>query len=251
MSRLIIDIANDAVLGPEFVMRGGTCLHKIHLAQALRYSEDLDYNRRTHSGIKPLVDAIERIATNAGLRFLGAQRGGDMFSVHVEAPSTSDAKRTIRIKVETNIHETTSCYPTVTLKHTVSSSWWSGEAQVPTFELAELMGTKIRALYQRSKGRDLFDLWLALTQTDVSDARIVGAFEHYLGAEAFTYPQLAQNLRAKLKNPEFNNDLRNLLTATPTGYDIVAAADLFMERLGSRLRNAPSVQEISGGKWRP
>jgi len=34
---------------------------------------------------------------------------------------------------------------------------------VLTFEPAELVATKLRALYQRRMGRDLFDLWLALT----------------------------------------------------------------------------------------
>ena len=40
-------------------------------------------------------------------------------------------------------------------------------SDVTTFTLPELFGTKVRALYQRRKGRDLFDLWYALTGTDV------------------------------------------------------------------------------------
>jgi len=31
---------------------------------------------------------------------------------------------------------------------------------------------------------------------------------------------------------------------------LTAAADLVMERLGARLRNAPALQEIAGGAWR-
>jgi hypothetical protein len=41
LSRLMIEIASDDVLGPELVMRGGTCLNKLHLPAPLRYSEDL------------------------------------------------------------------------------------------------------------------------------------------------------------------------------------------------------------------
>ena len=47
LSRLIIEIANDDYLGNELMFRGGTCLHKLHLNPALRYSEDLDYVRRS------------------------------------------------------------------------------------------------------------------------------------------------------------------------------------------------------------
>ncbi len=32
-----------------------------------------------------------------------------------------------------------------------------------TYELAELTGTRLRAVYQRRKGRDLFDLWKILS----------------------------------------------------------------------------------------
>ncbi len=45
LSRLMIEISRDEVLGPELAMRGGTCLHKLHLPSPLRYSEDLDYVR--------------------------------------------------------------------------------------------------------------------------------------------------------------------------------------------------------------
>ncbi|HUY60838.1 MAG TPA: nucleotidyl transferase AbiEii/AbiGii toxin family protein [Candidatus Dormibacteraeota bacterium] len=46
MSRLIVEIANDPYLGEELVFRGGTCLHKLHLSPAQRWSEDLGYVRR-------------------------------------------------------------------------------------------------------------------------------------------------------------------------------------------------------------
>lgn len=36
----------------------------------------------------------------------------------------------------------------------------------------------------------------------------------------------------------------------PTGYEIERAADLVMERLGSRLEGAPDLDQISGGAWR-
>lgn len=249
MSRLIVEIANDPVLREEFVMRGGTCLHKLHLSTALRYSEDLDYNRRTQSGITPYVNAIQALGLKVGLRVQGVDRSAQMVTVRLQVDSTGGL-RPIRIKVETNVRETTPCYPVVTRPHTVDSSWWSGRADVPTFELAELMGTKLRALYQRSKGRDLFDLWHVLTDTPAQDERVITAFHHYMGASAFTYPQLAPNLRAKVADPDFANDLGELVRTPPAGYELVAAADVLMERLGSRLRNAPPLDRIRDGGWR-
>lgn len=57
LSRLMIEIATRPPLAEEFVMRGGTCLHKLHLPQPHRYSEDLDYVRRTKTGIGMLTSA--------------------------------------------------------------------------------------------------------------------------------------------------------------------------------------------------
>lgn len=47
LARLIIEIANEPYLRNELVFRGGTCLHKLYLNPGLRYSEDLDYVRRS------------------------------------------------------------------------------------------------------------------------------------------------------------------------------------------------------------
>ena len=248
LSRLMIEIARDEVLGEEFVLRGGTCLHKLHLPEPLRYSEDLDYVRRTRSGIRPYLDALRSIAAEVGLDVSNVERSGQMVHMYLDAEPTSGIGR-IRVKIETNIAETTPFMPTITLPLTVESQWFQGSADVPTYELEELMGTKLRALYQREKGRDLFDQWLCLRGGADPD-EIVGAFHHYMGEDAFTYPQLRQNLREKLDSDEFNADLETLVVDVPADYQVPSAADLVMELLGSRLRNAPGAEEIEGGCWR-
>jgi len=68
LSRLIIELANHHQLGPELAFRGGTCLHKLHLPQPLRYSEDLDYCRTTTGGVGPSLKAIQDIAHGFGFQ---------------------------------------------------------------------------------------------------------------------------------------------------------------------------------------
>jgi predicted nucleotidyltransferase component of viral defense system len=248
LARLMIEIANHELLGGEFVLRGGTSLHKLHRPQPLRYSEDLDYVRRTRSGIKDYVSALRDIASGVGLEASNVNQSGQMVHVYLDAEPTVPPGR-IRVKVETNIAETNSYKETITLPLSVDSQWFQGHGEIPTYELEELMGTKLRALYQREKGRDLFDLWLVLR--DGADAgEIVAAFNHYMGEDAFTYPQLRQNLRNKVSSSEFDSDLETLVTVLPAEYDVTAAADLVMEELGSRLHNAPPADEIAGGRWR-
>lgn len=224
----MVEIANHHLLGGELAMRGGTCLHKLHLQRPLRYSEDLDYVRSTHSGIGPYLDALRGIASGMGLAEHQIDRPGQMVHAIYDAPST-DGLRRIRIKVEMNIREVEPCFERIGRNYSVSSGWWSGRASINTFQLDELMGTKLRALYQRSKGRDLFDLWHVLTETSASDARIITAFNHYMRTKAFTYPDLAANLAQKLSDADFGNDLNDLVTEPPSGYELVKAADLVIE----------------------
>lgn len=250
LSRLMIEIANHELLGPELAFRGGTCLHKLHLPEAARYSEDLDYVRSTKSGIKPILAALREVATGMGLRERSTERSGPMVHAKFDAEPTSGAGR-IRVKIEINIAETVPLRPRIEHPFVVDSRWWSGAAAIRTFDLEELLGTKLRALYQRSKGRDLFDLWYAFTVSEPDADAIAEAYRHYIGDEEFSFPELAANLDSKLRDRGFRDDLLQLLVSPPGDYDANRAADTVMSCLGSRLRNAPSREEIEAEGWRP
>lgn len=251
LSRMIVEVANDPLLGSDFAFRGGTALHKLHLPEPLRYSEDLDYVRTADTPIGEHFDALRRIGEGMGLTLARrAVRADRILGVFTAAPTQGAGGARIRIKVETNQEETESYLDRPRLPFRVESGWWSGSAEVLTFALEELMGTKFRALYQRSKGRDLFDLWHVLDEQQVDEVEIIGALDHYMKERVFTYRQLRPNLVRKLADPNFVADLQQLVTEPPSRYEVVAAADLVMERLGSRLRNAPPLDEIVDGAWR-
>jgi predicted nucleotidyltransferase component of viral defense system len=248
LSRLILEIAGDPLLGAELAFRGGTCLHKLHLPAALRYSEDLDYVRGTRGSIGPYIDALREITERVGLMEKSRELTGQMAHFICTAPAEDGGE--IRIKIEVNIAETEPFLPRITRAYTVDSRWWSGRADVSTFQIEELMSTKLRALYQRRKGRDLFDLCHALTDLQIGEHVVIDGLAHYMGDEIFTYRELSANLADKLEHPDFLTDLDPLVVEDPGGYDILAAADLLMERLGAHLKNAPSSAEIANGAWR-
>jgi predicted nucleotidyltransferase component of viral defense system len=249
LSRLIVEIAQHELLGGELSFRGGTCLHKLHLPSPLRYSEDLDYVRRTHSGIKPYLSALRDIAGNVGLVEHGTAQSGQMVHIVFDAQAT-DTNGRIRVKIETNIAETESFLPRITRPYAVESRWWTGRADVNTFRIEELMATKLRALYQRRKARDLFDLWHVLNEQPIDDVLITDGLAHYMRDEVFGYREFSANIAAKVEHPEFAADLELLTAGSPADYEVEVAADLVMERLGSRLAGAPSLEEIQGGRWR-
>lgn len=120
--------------------------------------------------------------------------------------------------------------------YAVSSRWFSGACRIKTYELNELLGTKLRALYQRRKGRDLFDLSVALLHREARPDKIVEAFEQYMAQDGqrVTRRQFEENLAAKLENRSFAADIGPLL-ASGYRWDLEAAADTVMKQLTAKL----------------
>ena len=110
-----------------------------------------------------------------------------------------------------------------------TNKWYDGECNVLTYQLDELVGTKLRALYQRRKGRDLYDLYKALTTADINIDRVLSCYQKYMEFvvdHVPTYKEFILNMEDKMQDDEFLGDTRQLLRPeevfdAQTGYDIV------------------------------
>jgi hypothetical protein len=122
----------------------------------------------------------------------------------------------------------------------VASPWHSADELITTFTLEELLATKMRALFQRRKGRDLYDLWLGLTTLDPDEARILGCLGAYLARTdtSISRAEFEANMVGKLASPDFRADVVPLLR-DPEGYDVDVAASLVHDRLVARLPGEP------------
>ena len=232
LARTIVEIYRHPGLAEELVFRGGTCLHQVHLPEPLRYSEDLDFVRRTHSEIGPVLDALREVAATVGLRV----RGTDVRTypkVRLQADAEEGGLK-LNIKIEINTYETSPAGGVIKAPFEVANSWFTGAVDVRTFTPEELVSTKLRALFQRSKGRDLFDLWLALTQMQLSPDRILEMFSPYR-PDGYTADRAVENLQAKVASDTFRTDLDLLVTQWPDDYNIEQAAQLVIDQLLSRI----------------
>ncbi len=100
----------------------------------------------------------------------------------------------IRLKIEINCCEHFNELGLVKVPFEVNNSWFSGSCEITTYKLDELLGTKLRALYQRRKGRDLFDLYAALTKADVNTDEIMRCYHRYIGFSVAQPPTKKQFL---------------------------------------------------------
>lgn len=230
LSRVLIEIYNDDFLRDELVFRGGTCLHKLHLASPRRYSEDLDFVRTTSSGIAPLTRAVTSLGETLG--FDVSTRISQHPKIHLRTTAADGSP--LRIKVEINTHERSPARALISMPHVVDSPWWSGRGEIITFTPAELVSTKIRALFQRKKGRDLFDLWLGLTDLNLDPDDVLEAYATY-APHGLTSKRAIADLQAKILDPTFRTDIAPLIDPWPRDYDIDAAAQLVIDLLLSRI----------------
>jgi predicted nucleotidyltransferase component of viral defense system len=119
----------------------------------------------------------------------------------------------------------------------VESDWFSGSANIVTYAIEELLGTKLRALYQRRKGRDLYDLYKAYQDERPDSEKIVEIYRKYIAFSVDNPPtkkQFLRNLETKMQDNEFLGDTRALLRPTEQ-YDAEAAADLVKDELIQRI----------------
>lgn len=114
--------------------------------------------------------------------------------------------------------------------------WFTGACGITTFELEELLATKVRALYQRRKGRDLFDLWYGLKERKADAGKVVRIFKKYMKEEGrgISARDYEKNIEAKMKHAGFIEDVTPLLPAN-MNYDIKEAFSLLIQQIVSRI----------------
>lgn len=223
LSRGLVEIYSDPILRDSLLFRGGTALHKIVLQPAARYSEDLDFVQLREEPIGDTLDRL-RLRLNPWLgepRSDVSPRGATLtYRFQSEVPPVIR----LRLKIEINTREHLCLLPLQKTDFAVQSRWFTGSANLPIYATTELLGTKLRALYQRRKGRDLFDLWQA-HQAGVLDAlAVVAAFNHYMKAEGHSVSaaDFQLNLSTKIAHPAFLSDTPPLLRPG-VNYDSAAA----------------------------
>ena len=118
------------------------------------------------------------------------------------------------MKVEINTREHFSVFGYIRKKFKVKSPWFNAETELVTYSIEELLGTKLRALYQRKQGRDLFDLAVAFEKVPKLDAKkVVSCFLRYVEHEgaSISRAEFESNLLEKLADPVFTEDMSPLL----------------------------------------
>jgi predicted nucleotidyltransferase component of viral defense system len=232
LSRGVAAIFADSVLNEHLAMRGGTVLHKAHLAPAVRYSEDIDLVLVKPIGTEALDERLRRVLTpvlgnpadsliaDAWLTIRNVLRPSKILRTTYRFVPLG-LRREESIKVEINLNESASLYPLVSVKFdALDDEGETVRVAARSYDINEMLGTKMRALMQREQGRDLFDLvhaWqlseAGVTPYPVDGAKSMDAFAWYLEKEGTRVGRKEADalLDERLRKQSFRRDMDTLL----------------------------------------
>ena len=235
ISRALVEIFSDDFLKEHIAFRGGTALHKLYLNPAPRYSEDIDLVQIKEGPIKPILKRVGEIITFFVENRSTQVRGHGAKALYRFNSEFEEERR--RLKLEINCKEHFNVLDWVDFPFEVDNPWFKGKANIKTYSINELLGTKLRALYQRSKGRDLFDLDYSRRNMELNIDDILKCFRAYMEFSVGKAPskkEFLQNMEAKEADPIFTGDMEGLLRPE-ISYDQQAAFTWLKETIIAKM----------------
>jgi len=204
LTRAVIELFSEPELQGKIALRGGTALQKLFSQPPCRYSEDIDLVQTESGPIGTILDAC-RSQFDPWLGKPTRSRGLGSVVLVYRFESEIPPIRPMRLKMEINTREHFAVFGFVRHRIAADNPWCKGQADVTTFAIDELLATKLRALYQRKKGRDLVDLWLTISRGMLDPDRVVACFIEYMKHEghAVSRAQFEQNLHDKQADPVY------------------------------------------------
>jgi predicted nucleotidyltransferase component of viral defense system len=236
ITRALMEIYTNSELKPLLAFRGGTALNKLFFKPPSRYSEDIDLVQIRNAKIGDTIDLLRSVLDS----WMGEpKRNYSEGRISLSYKVTSDDGFPIKLKIEINTNENFSVLGFKDYLFESDSSWTEPNVSITTYQIEELLGTKLRALYQRRKGRDLYDFYIAITTLSNLDfQKIIECFNHYMEAEGnkISRKNFIENMEIKLQNKEFLGDMIPLFPRDRNSFDPKEAYNLLFNNLVSLMR---------------
>jgi predicted nucleotidyltransferase component of viral defense system len=210
--RALVAIYNDEFLASHLAFRGGTALHKLYLSPQPRYSEDIDLVQIKTGSVGAILDKLREVLSFLGRPVIKQKKNNNTMVFKVD--STFPPISPIRLKIEINCKEHFTVLGLTKVTFGIKNQWFDDCCEITTYQLDELVGTKLRALYQRKKGRDLFDLHKALENKNLNVDNVIKCYRQYIAFSNGKSPSQVvylANMEEKMQEDIFLNDMQALL----------------------------------------
>ena len=231
IEKTMLELFSDPFLQDRLAFRGGTALHKMFLKPQVRYSEDIDLVQIEAEPIRDTLAAIRKQLDFLGKPKIKQKTNNNTLIFRFKSEIAPVIN--LRLKIEINCREHFNVMGYKRIEHIIENTWVNGSCKLITYEAEEMLGTKLRALYQRKKGRDLFDLFHALTNLDLDTSALIKCYKEYMAFSVNRLPtkkQFLLNMEEKMQDPVFEGDMYSLLRPG-IEYDQIKAYELIKTEL--------------------
>lgn len=208
-------IYTDPFLRDRLYLKGGTALNKLHLPGQGRLSVDLDFNavgpkERVLQERTQIRQAVMRVLEQQDSSYNFTYRWRyDQATVYAQfSPMSRTAQQ--RLKAEVSFIERFAILGRE--ERSLITSPFDEPFVINTYHLEELTSTKLRALYDRRKGRDIYDLF-RITDCELNRAAVrkMVLYYFYRANKIFHYPTFVNNIERKTTERGFADDVRGLI----------------------------------------
>jgi len=150
---------------PKMAFKGGTCLRKVYFEE-YRFSDDLDFTLLEETNISDLeeiiLNSIQQAKTQSNIEFIDEinskeVRNGYSFDIYFRITRTTGSP--LKIKIDITKKENEYIIDQITQK--VINNPYSDkiDTKVFTYSLDEIFAEKTRSLFERTRPRDVYDVW--------------------------------------------------------------------------------------------
>jgi len=147
------------------VLKGGTGIRKVYIGD-YRFSDDLDFTLLENIEKDKLKNMIENAVMMArdesGIKFsddieIQENENGFEIDVYFQIMQRGESRTKIKIDI-TNVENERILLP-LNVRSIIHPYSDNLEAEIKAYTLEEIMAEKIRSLFQRTRPRDLYDVW--------------------------------------------------------------------------------------------
>lgn len=205
----------DDFLAERLYMKGGTAINKLYLGETSRLSVDLDFNHigPKESVLKERPDVRKRIIALVGKQdksyIIHSKRRYEQTTIKARYKAVTGPTRNFKIEIS-HVERFPILNPVQKQLRTPT-----GHVGVTTYKIEELTATKLRALLERLKGRDVYDLfYISQLKPEPNVTRKMFLYYFYRSRKVFNPRIHYRNLTKRYNNESYVDDVSFLIKPT-------------------------------------
>ena len=191
---LVLQVITNSALGKTLIFKGGTALHHCYLEQ-YRFSEDLDFSANQ----RPMaLEEVRKVFVDVDYLQIKKDYLSEATIKIEKLQYAGPLTQPNSLKVEIDFLQNVVLPPQTLAYHNV----WGLEFSVAVMDIREICAEKIRAMSDRARYRDFYDMYLVLDTHDIDLKEVVELVKKKEVRQPITKANIEKNWQIVLTQKE-------------------------------------------------